>query len=66
MYNSREKIEALPELLTTGEVALILRREEQTVRAWAHKGIGPFKPVRIMDKSILWRKLDVINLIYGN
>lgn len=32
---------ALPELLTTAEVAAITRTSQETVRYWRHRGTGP-------------------------
>jgi hypothetical protein len=44
--------------LETKEAARHLRREPQTLRAWASKGSGPIKPIRIGGR-LLWRTTDL-------
>jgi hypothetical protein len=56
----------LPDLLTTSEMAKILRISEQTARRWSCYGEGPLQPVRYFARGPLkWRKSDVVAVISG-
>jgi len=55
---SNERRAALP----TSETAAHLGRQAQTLRAWASKGTGPIKPLRINGR-LAWRTADVRRLL---
>jgi len=66
MKKSNVTISDLPEMLSTGECAEALRRERQTLRAWACRGIGPLRPIRVRQGGpLLWRKSDVLAILNG-
>jgi excisionase family DNA binding protein len=48
----------VPEYMTIGEAADLLRRPVQTLYAWRHRGVGP--PARKLGRSLLYRRADVI------
>lgn len=50
------------ELLTTDEVARILRRHPASVRSGRSRGTFPLQHVRV-GKSVLYRKIDLQRLI---
>jgi hypothetical protein len=49
-------------LLDTRAAAYYLKAQEQTMRAWAARGTGPLKPVRIGGR-LRWRTFEVKKLI---
>jgi len=48
--------------LPTAETAAHLNRQTQTLRAWASKGTGPIKPIKINGR-LAWRTADVRQLL---
>lgn len=55
---ANERRAALP----TSETAAHLGRQAQTLRAWACKGTGPIKPLKINGR-LAWRTADVRQLL---
>ena len=55
---SNERRAALP----TSETAAHLGRKAQTLRAWACKGTGPIKPLKINGR-LAWQTADVKRLL---
>jgi predicted DNA-binding transcriptional regulator AlpA len=58
-----------PELMTTREVARVLRLREKTLYHWATDTGAPLRPVRIRSGSrhlVRWRRADVLALLNGS
>lgn len=56
----------LPELMTTREVARLLRLREKTLYGWSLDARAPLQPVRIRSGSrdlVRWRRADVLALL---
>ena len=48
------------EFFTTRELAVLLRRAEQTLRFWAMSGTGPIAPIHTRRGApLLWRRADI-------
>jgi predicted site-specific integrase-resolvase len=61
---STQNISNLPELLTTEEMAKILRISRQTARRWSMTGAGPLQPVKFFARGPLkWRRDQVLSII---
>lgn len=54
----------LSRIFTTADAARALNRRPQTLRAWACKGTGPIRPVRIHGR-LGWRVEDLQRLMAG-
>jgi len=48
--------------LPTSDTAAHLGRQAQTLRAWACKGTGPIKPIKINGR-LAWRTADLRRLL---
>ena len=57
MYNL-PGIDQMPELLTRGETARLLKVTPQTLRAWQEHGHGP-RPIALSPKVVRYRRDDV-------
>lgn len=55
---ANERRAALP----TAETAAHLNRQTQTLRAWASKGTGPIKPIKINGR-LAWLTADIRRLL---
>lgn len=57
-------VEALPfpDLLTTKEAAILLKRKPQTLRSWAALENGPIRPIRINGR-LAWPRSELEKLV---